>query len=251
MCCFSQAVESVTNTNLFARSAEKGRQFLVYSMTLSSKEDLAMILPLPVPVGSAEDAVRFIDLKGYPDFFKHLKAGFPEPKALALTRGEKGEAPGHDEAPLAVVQVGDFEASFVPAVKDFSRLDARFRLPDTAWDKLPGIKGFGFAVFKLKKGAKTVHPMAFEFPRVNPRQLFFPTLHIHDGQVHPKAAFDHSLYCQTREGDTTSMLQWEETELPAGRFMKVDAALGLVDGARHCFRKQIRGEQKNEDIVVG
>ena len=251
MCCFSHPVESVTNTNLFARGTDKGRQSLVYSMTLSSKEDLAMILPVPVPVGSAEDAVRFIDLKGYPDFFKDLKAGFPEPKALALSRGEKGEAPGHDEAPLRVVEVGDFEASFVPSVKDFSRLDARFRLPDTAWEKLGGYKDFGFAVFKLKKGAKTVHPMAFEFPRADPKQLFFPTVHIHDGKVHATAAFDHSLYCQTREGETTSMMQWEETPLPAARFVKIDAAKGLVDGTRHCFRKSIRGEQKNEDVVLG
>lgn len=251
MCCFSHPVESVANTNLFARGAEKGRQFLVYSMTLSSKEDLAMILPIPVPVGSAEDAVRFIDLKGYPDFFKDLKAGFPEPKALALSRGVKGEAQRPSAAPLPVVEVGDFEASFVPAVKDFSRLDARFRLPEATWEKLGGYKDFGFAVFKLKKGAKTIHPMAFEFPRADPKQIFFPTVHVHDGRVHPKAAFDHSLYCQTGEGEAYALTQWEETPLQAARFMKVDAAKGLVDGARHCFRKQIRGEQKNEDVVLG
>jgi hypothetical protein len=35
---------------------------------------------------------------------------------------------------LEVIQVGDFEASFVPTVKDFSRLDERFRLPSAVWD---------------------------------------------------------------------------------------------------------------------
>ena len=39
MCCFSRPVDRVANTNIFARSAKEGRQFLVYSMTLSAKED--------------------------------------------------------------------------------------------------------------------------------------------------------------------------------------------------------------------
>ena len=151
---------------------------------------------------------------------------------------------------MAVVEVGNFEASFVPSVKDFSRLDERFRLSDTSWEKLPAYAGFGFAVFKLKKGAKTVHPMAFEFPRANPKQLFFPTVHIHDGQVHPKAAFDHSLYCQKAEGDSFSLMAWEESPLDAARFVKIEKSKGLVDGARHCYRKVIRGEQKNEDVVL-
>lgn len=249
MCCFSRPVESVTNTNLFARSAEKGRQFLVYSMTLSSQEDLAMILPIPVPPASPEDAVRFISLKEYPGFFKDLKSGFPEPIPLSAGRGAKSETPGK-AAPLAVVEVGEFEASFVPAVKEFARLDPRFRLPENTWEKLPAYRAFGFAVFKLKKGAKTLHPMAFEFPRANPKQLFFPTVHIHDGKVHPTAAFDHSLYCQKGEGDSFSLMSWQESPLEAARFVTVEKAQGLLDGARHAYRKTIRGAQKNEDVVL-
>ena len=49
MCCFSQPVESVSHTRIFARSAAEGQQFLVYEMKLAAKSDLAMILPLPVP----------------------------------------------------------------------------------------------------------------------------------------------------------------------------------------------------------
>ena len=73
MCCFSRPVQSVSKTNIFARDAVEGRQFLVYSMTLSAKEDLAMILPLPVPEKTPEDAVRFINLKEYDRFFKEMK----------------------------------------------------------------------------------------------------------------------------------------------------------------------------------
>jgi hypothetical protein len=249
MCCFSRPVESVTNTNIFARSSDKGRQFLAYEMKLSSKEDLAMILPLPVPAKSAEDAVRFISLKEYPDFFKDMKSGFPEP-ALKGELKTRGEVPAGGARPLAVVEVGDFEASFVPGVRDFARLDERFRLPDNAWDALPAYKDFGFAVFKLKKGAKTIHPMAFEFPRKDAKRLFFPTVHIHDGKVHDLADFDHSLYCQKADDDAFQVTTWPESPQPASGFMKAGKDGGLVDRDRHAYRHSIRGQQKNEDVVL-
>ena len=84
MCCFSRAVQKVADTNIFARPSKDGRQYLVYAMTFASKEDLAMILPLPTPKGSPENALRFINLEKYTDFFKDLAAGFPAPKP---TRG--------------------------------------------------------------------------------------------------------------------------------------------------------------------
>jgi hypothetical protein len=245
MCCFSRRVELVADTSIFARDAKDGRQFLVYSMKFSAKEDLAMILPLPVPKNSPENAVRFINLEKYADFFKDMVKGFPQPLFKADNgRGPK-DAPAHK--PLAVVEVGSFEASFVPAVKDFARLDERFRLPTEVWDKLPAYKDSGFAVFKLKKGAKEVHPMAFEFPRANPQKLFFPTVHIHDGKVHDKAHFDHALYCQS---ESVKMMRWEESRQPAGMFMKVDKAQGLLDADKHCYRKPMHGDLKNEDILV-
>jgi len=248
MCCFSGRVESVTNTNIFARSAENGRQFLVYAMTMSAKEDLAMILPLPVPKGSAEDAVRFISLKDYPDFFKDLNAGFPEPPGLRA-EGLKDDAIPRSKS-LKVVEVGHFEASFVPTVKDFDRLDARFRLPDATWEKLPAYREFGFAVFKLKKGEKDVHPMAFEFPRADPKKLFFPTVHLHDGLVHPRARFDHALFCQSRHDESLPLRNWEESPRVAIQFVKVDKTHGIVDMHRHCYRRVIRGDAKNEDVLL-
>jgi hypothetical protein len=251
MCCFSGPVQSVNDTNIFARSVENGRQLLVYSMNFSAKDALAMILPLPVPPGSPEDAVRFIDLKDYPDFFMDMKIGFPDLKPAVPSVGMKPmAAPMAKEEPLKVVQVGEFEASFVPAVKDFARLDVRFRLPDKAWDALPAYKDYGFAVFKLKKGARTLHPMAFEFPRADAKKVFFPTVHIHDGLVHEKAIFDHWLYCQKREGDRTSLPEWRESEFPAYRFLKISKTQGIVDSAGHCYERKIQGERKNEDTIV-
>jgi hypothetical protein len=248
MCCFSGNVKLVADTNIFARAAKNGRQFLVYSMRIDAPEELAMILPIPVPKNSPEDAVKFLNLEKYPDFFADMRAGFPAPRSLT----KNGHAKDKEDAPkpkLAVVEVGSFVASFVPAVKDFARLDARFRLPTDVWDKLPQYKDYGFAVFQLKKGAQKVHPMAFDFPRADAKKLFFPTVHIHDGKVHEKARFDHDLFCQNTGGE--ELMGWEESPRPAGMFMKkIDEAHGIVESRLHCYRKRLEGSLKNEDMLV-
>src|SRR5215467_8425585 len=117
MCCFSRPVISVSATKIFARPANDGRQFLVYSMSIEADRDLAMILPLPVKTPAGEKDVEFIDLKGYSEFFSDLLSGFPLPPKkdswhLSLSRSTTASL-----STLEVVKVGDFEASFVPAVK--------------------------------------------------------------------------------------------------------------------------------------
>ena len=151
---------------------------------------------------------------------------------------------------LKVVHVGSFEASFVPTMKDFSRLDERFRISDTAWKKLPGYKDFGFAVFKLKSGESKIHPMAFSFPRRDMKTLFFPTVHIHDGEVHSKAEFDHALYCQPGEHEQLTVRDWRESSGNAGKFMKVDKSKGLILADHHCFQKKLHGDLPNQDTHV-
>jgi hypothetical protein len=244
MCCFSGEVESVTNTRIFARDFTAPLQFLVYEMQFSAMADLAMILPIPVPKQTAENAVRFINLEKYPEFFADVESGFPKPRSPA---GSKSAALGGD---LKVVDVGSFEASFVPTIGDFTRLDERFRLPAGTWDKLPQYKAFGFAVFKLKKDSHKVHPMAFEFPRANPKQLFFPTVHIHDGHVHAKADFDHTLYAQFDRAHPRGFGVWKESPQPAGMFMKLDKCAELVDKNAHVYKQMIKGNHKNEDVVA-
>ena len=92
MCCFSRPVDLVAGTNIFARSAKEGRQFLVYSMTVKAGEDLAMILPIPVPKGTNEDAVSFINLEKYPHFFEEMVLGFPVPRTKDDSPKEIGRA---------------------------------------------------------------------------------------------------------------------------------------------------------------
>lgn len=251
MCCFSAHVKSVADTHLFARASSDGRQFLVYSMKYEAAGELAMILPLPVTPAPPEDAVRFIDLSGYPKFFADMKRGFPPPPQAAVQSKTITLGP----APLKVHPVGSFEASFVPAQRDFARLDQRFRLPEEVWGRLPHYGDWGFAVFKLKAGARDVHPMAFEFPRRNPAELFFPTVHVHHGQVEARAHFDHFLFCQkpgVEPGWETSARHeapGPKTTAAAG-FMDVGKAQGIVDPDRPVQKLAIKGMRANEDIVV-
>ncbi len=246
MCCFSRPVTSVTQTRIFARPLIGGRQVLVYEMQLDAREDLAMILPLPVGKGAKEDALTFVNLDGYPQFFTDLANGFP-------SAGEsKGFAPMERGAAqkLAVLKVGSFVASFVPRIADFERLDPRFRLPTGVWEKIGAYADYGFAVFQLRKGRARIHPMAFTFPNALGSQLFFPTVHIHDGKVHLRAEFDHVLYCQASKMGRAALAEWSASDLPAARFVDVARARKLVVGDRHVYRRFIVGENKNEDVLL-
>ena len=204
------SIDAVPYTKILTCS--NGRQFLVYSMSYAAPSDLAMVLPLPVPPDPSEDAVRFINLRRYPTFFDDMRHGFPPRIFYPLGRG--ATAISLDAPKLRVHDVGDFEASFVPQFGDFNRLDERFRIPPDVWDQLPGYHDYGFAVFMLKASSsrrfpgamqklfdgsihkpRRVHPMAFTFPRRNPELLYYPTVHVHDKEVHPHATFDHMLYC--------------------------------------------------------
>jgi hypothetical protein len=246
MCICSKTAE-LSNTNIFARAGKDGRQFLVYSMVIKAAEELALILPIPTPKASKEDAVKFIALDKYEDFFDEMRKGWPAP------RGDGGKAPGNSlggkDDKLKVVEVGSFVASFVPTQKDFERVDEKFKMPEDVWKKLPQYKDWGFAVFQLKKGEKKVHPMAFDFPRAEAKKLFFPTVHVHDGKVEEKADFDHTLYLQASGGE--NILDWEESAQPAELFMtKLEKAQGIVD-KDHVYRKTMKGKLKNEDTWVG
>ena len=265
MCCFSQAVDRVSDTSIFARGLNGG-QVIVYSMAYAAGIDLAMVLPLPVPPRQPEDAVRFINLEEYPDFFVDLQTAFPA-EAL-LSRSLSFASLDATSIPLVVQEVGDFEASFVPALSDFERLDQRFRIPRAVWDELPAYQDYGFAVFKLRAstsrnarrpfsaspepGTRKVHPMAFEFPRRRRELLYFPTLHVHDGTVHPGADFDHVLYCQPEPGwdHAVHLRNWSRSRREASSYIDVSKARGLVDPTQHLFRLPLAGRRQNKDTWV-
>jgi hypothetical protein len=247
MCCFSRPVEEVKNTRIFARLGAKGNQVLIYQMALHAKEDLAMVLPIPVEKGTGEDGVKFFDLSKYPELFADLHWLFPVREyAGGGTFGGPPRSAGVDT--LKVQSVGSYDASFVPCIADFSRLDERFQLPKGVWDEVPGYETFGFAVFKLKPVHGEVHPMAFAFPTATPRRLFFPTLHIHDGKVHNKEVFDHTLYMQAARGPERG--GWEESPGLPGKRIKWGLTHGMVRPEMHVYRVQMQGEFTNGDVVA-
>jgi hypothetical protein len=217
-------------------------------MRVDAPEELAMILPIPVPTGSPDDAVKFINLEKYPTFFWDLDLAFPR-RIEGIAHAPAKATDMKKSAPLEVVEVGSFVASFVPKVEDFDRLDERFRLPKEVWAELPKYRDFGFAVFQLKPGHKKVHPMAFEFPRRDPEKLFFPTVHIHDGKVHPRARFDHTLFCQ-RSGNE-ELIEWTESPGIARSVIRhPDVVKNLIDFNDHLYKRELRGMLPNRDILV-
>ena len=252
MCCFTGPVSSVADTRIFARwlpGTRPARQLLAYQMRYLAKREVAMILPLPVVAGSPEDAVTFLNLEKEPDLFEKMEKLWPVPER----RGAKSPSPlaaeGYSRRPLMVIKVGSFEASFVPAQDDFSRLDPRFRLENKVWKKLPLYAEWGFAVFKLRKDATTVHPMAFSFPNSNfGHGLFFPTVHVHDGKVHAEEEFGHTLYCQTPYG-FHGPKGWEESEKLPATLGKIEDG-GLLDKKGHVYRRSLAGMLPNRDTYA-
>lgn len=242
MCIFSKSIEHVGATRIFGRGVGD-RQRLAYAMDFAAKEELAMILPIPVPPGSAEAAVRFLDLSGYETLFDDLRAAFPVPQARSASFGLDLDA---SLSTLEVHRVGAFDASFVPTASDFARLDPRFRLPGSLLPAMPAYGDWGFAVFSLRGDGtdEHVHPMAFEFPRRDPARLFFPTVHVHDGAVHAEAVFDHELYAQ---GELAGLARWERSPAPASRSVDASRTRGLVDGDALLHRLTLRGMLDNAD----
>ncbi len=245
MCIFSGDISTVSSTHIFAR-AEGASQFLVYQMTYAASDELAMVLPLPVVLPSTDHAIRFISLEAYPQFFADMHVGFP-------TRGVAWAGSTDLSAEeLVVHDVGLYEASYVPSLASFSRLDRRFQVPSHVWDRLPEYSDYGFAVFKLKATAdpQEVHPMALRFPRRHGQLLYFPTLHVHDGTAHAEAQFDHTLYCQA--DDLSEYLTgWWQSPQTADHFMDISLASELVLPASHVWRKPISGLNTNTDSCVG
>src|SRR5262245_35443864 len=149
MCCFTTKTE-VHGTRIFARMNGPNTQVLAYQMEFAAKEPTAMILPLPVALPAGESSVRWISLKEYGGFFNDLGKGFPELEPPGQMSRSKSAVAVAAAPTLAVHDVGDFEASFVPSIADFSRLDPRFVLPKDVWNAIPEYKDYGFAVFQLK-----------------------------------------------------------------------------------------------------
>lgn len=262
MCCFAGPVQSVTNTNLFARMSGKGTQMLAYQMEFETEKENAMILPLPVAMPAREDSLRFVSLKEYEHFFRDLNNAFPEIRPRSRSFNSRSLLPtAAIDSPLVVHEVGDFVASFVPTMRDFSRLDQRFVIPKSSWDKIPHYSDYGFAVFQLKSLKGKPHPMAFEFETRLQDEIFFPTVHIHDGEVHQREHFDHTLYLQNaafdqvcgdyqNRGVKDPQTGFVRSKDVARRYCKTEKSAGLLNPDLLVHRIEMRGQLENKDILA-
>jgi hypothetical protein len=262
-----QAWLKITKTNIFARHSSDEKQLIAYSLSIASKSAAAMILPLPVKANSGDNALRFINLEGYPDFFDDLnKICLPEAPLLSDSLSEDFDlGSAGSVVMLAVQEVGNYEASYVPTMNDFNRLDPRFRLPEEVWRKMPDYSDYGFAVFQLKISLteeeqeidNNIHPMAFEFSTRDPGKLFFPTVHVHDGDFHHQAGFYHKFYCQRDNARAEFKYQRDlfenNTPLPAQE-VNTNGAKGFFWGYPWFYQSQqlagkINSWQQSEGLI--
>lgn len=259
MCIFSQPVATVNNTRIFARATSRGTQFLAYQMNYDSRNENAMILPIPIANPAQDDSLRFIDLREYDTFFDDLADGFPY-SAPSFNIGCSATFDTASENALEVFEVGNYVASFVPNLSQFSRLDERFTLPETTWLRLPQYADYAFAVFQLAAGSLKPHPMAFEF-ETGKDFIYFPTVHIHDGEIHQTEDFDHVLYLQ-HAGLDSRVYGYQNSDVPdkstglirskyiAQQFCDVARTNGIVDPDLLVHRQFIRGNNVNRDILI-
>ncbi len=231
---FSGEVSRVANTRIFARAAQD-KQFLVVQVEYEAAQDVALVLPLPTPPAAPRDAVRFVDLTGYPEFFADLANGFPIARSATT--------PAAPDSSLSQPRVGSYEAIFLPSRGDFAELQEQYRIADEVLDQLPEYHDYGFAVIQLPADAQTMPPVALEFPMRNPQLLYFPTVQIDKGQVAADSYFDHDLFCQARVG-------WMRSYDNARSFMDVDRAQGVIDPSQRVERFTVLGIHPNSDIVL-
>jgi len=247
MCIFSGPVFNVSETKIFARK-DGNKQFIVYQMMVSAKQELSMILPIPTPQNTSEEDLEFFDLASYPEFFEHMQL-CEEPPSKGLGRSFSYSDSLNDS--LNVINVGEYDVSFVPSREDFSRLDSRFILDDSVWGKLPQYKSWSFVVFKINPlRAKKFHPFAFSFPTKLTDMVYIPTTHVHDGKVHEREDFDHRIYAQ---GCRQSAVEYSPVDYvrtsyyKTGEHMNLEKTQGIVLDDTLVY-SSIHGSHDNRDV---
>lgn len=123
MCLFTSGVTDVSDTRIFVRKEGARRQILAYQMTLQADDELAMVLPLPVGERDESSALEFINMEKCERFFDTIASllAIWEDDDVSFGSSLGSDAPPVTRPVLEVHRVGDYEASFVPSIADFSR----------------------------------------------------------------------------------------------------------------------------------
>ena len=189
--CMMIGRAQVKVTRIFA-TKHAGKDVLVYEAAIMTPESNAMVLPIPIRAGSGP--IELVDLSAFPQMFAEIALYYNGPV-------EPADAWGRPEAPpqkLEVFTVGAFKASIVPSLDQLGQLDDRFHIQPGFRELLAERYGdWAFVVYQLAPGNHILHPFGVAFESRFQEQLFFPTLHVHDGaHAAAKAGFAHSLYAQ-------------------------------------------------------
>lgn len=243
MCIFSREVYKVENTSIFTKKIDS-RQVVIYEMEVGTNSEMSMILPIPNK-NKDDNSVKFYDFSEYDNFFQDIEQVFNPPS--------DGISTGYRSLKLTTHKIGSFDAVYIPTLNDFNRVDTRFKLDSSIWDQLPQYENYSFVVFKLRNGHYKAHPMAFSF-ETSLDELYFPTVHIHDGQVHKKEHFDHNLYFQA-ESSTDIINGNHGEQFVRNRYpeftknIQHDKCYGLINHDT-IFKAEVHGDHVNEDILV-
>jgi hypothetical protein len=253
MCILTQPVSRIAKTKIFVSELSDNRRATIYQMEIAAPTAAAMVLPVPVDTRDydpdnpdAEDIIDFIDLSDYRQIFDDMERSFPQAdRPRGITKLYR--------SPLPTVPVGDYVASFVPNYEAFERLDPLFRLSPTAvtaMQRAADYRHCGFAVFQLRDIATPtqIQPMAYTYCTNRPRQLFFPTLHLHDGHDVPEVAeFDHQLYMQQSQHFDTG---WKVGTHEGALAVSLRESHGLLRRGRRLLRGTFYGKFPNRDTII-
>lgn len=195
MCIINEEVDDVNSTQIYASLDKSGkRQLTIYSNKIVTEKDNAMILPVPNP-----QSVSFVDLSDYTSIFDDFQRSFIKRLTLSNTSKSRGfPSMNCVNDTLAVHNVGSYQASIVPSLSDFNKLDKSiFTINPEVFTILQKnySSTFGYIVCKLKKGTHAYHPFAYThdtymienqfslmdlfYNKQKKPLLFIPTRHYH------------------------------------------------------------------------
>ncbi len=249
---FTRPVRVAGATNIFARAAKDGRQFLAYNFRYEAADDFALILPLPTPPETLPTDVRFIDLSGYDSFFSDLRHGFPE-----LER----EAEKVSLTDRIIEKVRDWldidptraAITFAPNPAALSHIADEFQVTPAVRRALDRFGATGCVCLKLTAGANRVPPLAIEFPRRQPDRLFFPTALAAGDVYEARASFNYHLFGQLPHCPPTwrsSTSSGDERLRLARDWLKVDKSSGLLAPDLPIVWQRLSGLHDNLDAYV-
>ncbi len=259
MCIFRSSVVNVAKTNIFVAACDDStRQITVYQNVVKSTKENAMILPVPL-TGSADD-IELLDLKAEKDFFKDMYNLFPLEESEAEDDRPKAKAKGKGKAMLPVYKVGDYDVTIVPDTDSFNQVDDdAFTLNKRIVGMLMYLYPENFAFLVCKFGGdskeKHMHPLGYIHDRVDGANLFVPTVHIHDGEMHAEEHFDHRIYSFNTSMDNKADAGDETLQ----KMYDTYTFLQRLDVQSHAdlnnlYLYEIEGSHENKDIrmqVIG